>query len=135
MASASRELQKTIYNALVADAAVGALVGNRIYDRMPSDGEYPCITFGPADEITDDADCIDGEEHSAQIDVWSRDQGRMGPCKDIVAAAKTALHDANLTIADPFALVFIRVVGTRVFSDSDGITSHGVVTVQAMIET
>lgn len=134
MASASRELQKVILDALVADAGLGALIGNRIYDRMPTDGEYPCITFGPADEIPDDADCISGEEHSVQLDVWSRDQGRLGPCKDITAAAKAALHDAALTMPTPYALCFIRVASTRVFIDRDGITAHGVVSVQAMVE-
>lgn len=133
--SAASELQKAVFAALVADAAVGALIGDRIYDAMPSDGQYPCVTFGSSQEITDDADCIDGEEHFLQLDVWTRAQGRMKPCKDIVAAVKAALHDQDLTLPDPYAMAFIRVVDTQTMRDADGITAHGVVSVQAMVET
>lgn len=132
--SAAAELQKTVYAALVADAGVGALIGDRIYDAMPSGGNYPCVTFGPSQEITDDADCIDGEEHYLQLDVWSREQGRMNPCKQIVAAVKAALHETDLTLADPYAMAFIRVTDTRTMRDADGITAHGIVTIQAMVE-
>ena len=101
---------------------------------MPSNGTYPCVTFGPSQEITDDADCIDGEEHFLQLDVWSRDQGRMKPCKDIVAAVKAALHDQDLALPDPYAMAFIRVDGTRTMPDPDGITAPGILTVQPVVQ-
>lgn len=128
------ELQRTIYAALVADASVGALIGNRIYDAMPSDGEYPCVTFGPQESFPDDADCIDGEEHTIQLDVWSRSQGRLNPCKRIVKAVSNALHEAALSLADPHALVEIRVTSARVFLDPDRITAHGVLICTALVE-
>lgn len=132
--SASRALQTAIYDALVADAAVGALVGDRIYDGAPSDRAFPNITFGPSQEVTDDVDCIDGEEHFVQLDVWTDDQSRLGPCKDIVATLKAALHETGLTVADPYALAFLRVTNTRSMIDRDGIRGHGIVELQAMLE-
>lgn len=132
--SASRELQGAIYDALVADAGAGALVGDRIYDGVPSNNAFPYVSFGPSQEITDDAECIDGEEHFIQIDVWARDQARMGPCKDICAAVKAALHEVTLNLPSPYALAFIRVTGTRTMLDPDGITAHGIITVQAAVE-
>jgi hypothetical protein len=131
--SVSRELQTLIFDTLVADAGVGALVGDRIYDAMPSEGQYPCITFGPADSFNDDLQCVDARTETVQLDVWSRDQGRMGPCKDICDAVKVALHLSDLSLSQ-HALVRIRTDGIRVFRDADGVTAHGVVTVEADLE-
>jgi len=132
--SASAELQKLIYETLVADAAVGVMVDNRIYDNVPSDATFPYLSFGPTQEIEDDEQCIDGEEHVFQIDVWDRSQGRLVAAKRIAGAVKDALHDADLTLPDPYALVFIRVRSTQAFLDQDGVTAHGIVTVGAMVE-
>lgn len=132
--SVSAALQKAIYDALVADVDVGALIGDRIYDRMPSIGTFPCATFGPTQQLEDDADCITGEEHFIQLDCWSEDQGRLIGCKRIVDAVKAALHGAALSLPDPYALAFMRVTDARVFLDSDGTTAHGVLTVQAVVE-
>lgn len=131
--SVSAELQKAIYDALVADAGVGALVGDRIYDGAPTGAQFPYITFGPADSVGEDLQCITARTESVQLDVWSRDQGRMHPCKAICDAVKDALHLANLSLTVN-ALVLIRVDGVRVFLDRDGITAHGVVTVEAELE-
>jgi hypothetical protein len=131
---APRALQVAIGQALVADAGVSALIGDRIYDQMPEKGEYPCIEFGPIDIVPDDQECVDGQIHTLQLNVWSRDQGRLGPCQDIVWAVRAALHDAELELPDPFAVCFVRVVLARVIPDPDGITAHGVVSVEATVE-
>lgn len=131
--SVSAELQQLIYDTLVADAAVGSLIGDRIYDGAPSGREFPCITFGPTDSVPDYMECITARTETVQLDVWSRDQGRMRPCKEIMDAVKDALHLVDIELAVN-ALVVIRVVGQRVFMDRDGITAHGVVTVSAELE-
>ena len=132
--SASSALQKAIYEALVADAAVGALVGGRIYDGVPSTATFPYVSFGPDQSLEDDAECISGEDIYLQIDCWSRDQGRKRPCKEIRDAVKAALHDADLSLDDPYALSFIRVPRAEVKIAADNITAHGVLTVQAAVE-
>ena len=131
--SPSRELQTLILDTLVADAAVGALVGDRIYDRMPSDGDYPCITFGPSDFVPDDFECITGRLETVQLDCWARSQGRLWPAREIADAVKAALHEADLALTVN-ALIRIEVTGVRVMGDPDGVTAHGVVTVSASIE-
>ncbi len=131
--SVSAELQKLIYDTLVADAAVGALVGDRIYDGSPSDSEFPCITFGPSDSVPDDMECVNARTESIQLDVWARSQGRMRPCREIMDAVRDALHLADLSLTTN-SLVLIRVDGMRLFMDADGITAHGVITVEADVE-
>lgn len=134
--SAQAELQKLILDTLKADAAVMALA-NGIYDRVPtspwgSASINGYISFGPADVVEDDADCIIGGEHTFQIDCWSRQVG-MVHAKRMVDAVKAALHEQELSLAQN-ALVDLRVTMRRVVPDPDGLTSHGIVMVAAMIE-
>lgn len=131
--SAGAELQKAVFDALVADAAIGALVGDRIYDRMPSDGDYPCITFGASSTVPEDLACITARFETLQLDCWSQDQGRLWPTRELADAVKVALHRASLTLAT-HALVRLEVEQMRVFLDVDGITGHGVVAFEATIE-
>lgn len=129
----SREFQALIFNTLVNDAGVSALVGNRIYDGAPSDREYPCITIGSSDSFNEDLQCVDARTETIQLDIWSRDQGRTGPCRDICDVVKNALHLADLSLTQ-HALVRIRTDGIRVFRDADGVTAHGVVVVEGDLE-
>lgn len=131
--SASNELQTLIYQRLTNDAGVAALVNGRVYDNPPSNADFPYISFGPSDVVEDDADCITGRIETIQIDCWSRYQGGFKEVKDIADAVKKALHRyaGELTVN---ALVEMTVQSVRHFRDPDGITSHGVVTVQAIVE-
>lgn len=131
--STSNALQKLIFDLLVASGPVGALVGDRIYDRPSISVTAPFITFGPSDSIPDDHECIDGRIENVQLDVWSEAQDGKRECKAIVDAVKAALHDAvgSLTVG---ALVTMRVTLVRVMDDPDGRTTHGIVQVEAVIE-
>lgn len=131
MPSPSEELQQAIYNALVADDAVGEIIGDRIHDGRPT--TYPCVTFGPSDGQEDDAECITGNVETIQLDCWVRDRGQLRPAKALVYAVKRALHRAELSL-NAHALVFITVPYTRVMLDPDGVTGHGIVSVEAHIE-
>lgn len=134
--SAQAELQKLILDTLEANTAVMEL-SNGVYDRVPSSPWGPdsingYVSFGPADVVEDDADCIRGGEHTVQIDCWSRQVG-MVHAKRMVDAVKAALHERELSMAQN-ALVEMRVTMRRVFPDPDGLTSHGIVIVSAAIE-
>lgn len=133
--SASSELQELIETTLRADAGVGAIVGDRIYDEAPpeSNRTYPDVTFGTSDFLPDDDECITGRSETIQLDCWTRDHGRLKSCRALVDAVKAALHEADLTLSNN-ALVFIRVALVRVMRDQDGLTGHGVVQVTASVE-
>lgn len=133
--SVSIELQTLIYQTLVADDGVRALVSDRIYDGSPKGAAFPNITFGPSQELEDDEADIDGEEHFFQIDVWDRSKSRKRGAKIITDAVKVALHRVEVSLPDPYALALIEVTQKRVFIDPDGLTAHGVVMVRALVET
>lgn len=134
MTAPGHELQALLVTTLKADTGVMALV-NGVYDSVPADPwgtKKAYISLGPTDVLTEDADCIDGEEHNVQLDVWSRAVGAV-ECKKICAAVKAALHRAALNLADN-ALAEIRVDGYRTLRDPDGLTTHGVIPVVAIVE-
>lgn len=134
MASPSRELQELLFNTLKNDLAVKALVDG-VYDKVPANAfgaKQAYISFGQHDVTDDGSECIESGVHTFQLDCWSRAVGRAA-CKDIVDVVKDALHEKALTLSAN-ALVELRVFMRRVFGDPDGLTSHGVVMVEATIE-
>lgn len=131
--SISNALQVFLYERLVADVAVGALVGDRIYDRPAATASVPYITFGPSDYVPDDDECIDGRIETVQLDVWSEAQDGKRECKAIVDAVKASLHDVDAELSSG-ALNTMRVVLVRVFDDPDGRTTHGVIQVECLLD-
>ena len=118
------ELQVLIVQTLKADAAVMVLV-NGVYDSIPTDpwgAKLAYVSLGPSDVIVDDADCIDGEIHSVQLDCWSRKPG-MPECKRIAHAVKAALHNRDLELTDN-AFVECQLENVRYLRDPDGETNH-----------
>lgn len=136
MAGPQGELHDLIRDTLKTDSAVKALVTD-VYDSVPAEparwgAKKAYISFGPTDVVEDDAECIVGGVFTVQLDCWSRKLGSYH-CKSIVDAVKTALHDHDVELAN-YGLVQMRITMRRVFGDPDGITQHGVVMVEAMIE-
>ena len=127
------ELQGLIITRLKADAAVIALVGNRVYDSVPQGAPFPYISYGPSNVIEEDATCINGATHYLQVDGWSRAPG-FPEAKKIAGAVRDCLHDVEgLTLTDN-ALVMLEHYQTQIMRDPDGLTSHAVITLQAYVE-
>lgn len=132
MTSPTYELQGQIVTLLKASPEITALIGGRVYDRVPENPTFPYVSFGPSDEISDDADCIDGFEVTMQLDVWSRAVG-FPECRRIVDAVRRALPEEGITMADNALVTFYHRI-SRVFRDQDGLTSHGAMTFEAFVE-
>jgi len=130
--SPALELQGAIVSRLKADAAVRAMVTDRVYDNVPNDAGFPRITLGATDETSDDADCVEGLVISFQIDCWSQAVG-FPQVREMADAVRRSLHDADLALASN-ALVSFTHRQTRVFRDPDGLTSHAAMTFDAFVE-
>ena len=131
--SASVALQAAIYERLTADPRVSAIVADRVFDGAPTGAAFPYIEFGPSDAVPADAECVPGRIETLQIDCWSRKDGRLSGARALADAVKAALHHAELDLGD-HALLSLRVAQSRTFMDQDGLTAHGVVTVEGVIE-
>lgn len=132
--SVGQELWDAVRGAMLADAAVMALV-NAVYDKVqdnPWGDKDAYISRGPFYGIPDDAECIDGQEITLQLDIWSRRPDRWS-MDDMIAAVRAALHEQDLDLGAS-ALVSLRVSLWRIIDDPDPLTVHGVVQLDALVE-
>jgi len=132
-AGASWALQKSVYQTLIADAALTNLIGGpRVFDDVPGNAAFPFLTIGD-DTTRDNATFSEtGFEHAIAVHVWSRASGR-GELKQIAAAVIAALHDAPLVLEDN-RLVNLRFQSSVALKDPDGHTYHGIVRFRAVTE-
>lgn len=131
--SISAAVQKLVVDTLKADVAVAALVGARVYDQPPSGAMFPYVSIGPSDTVPVSGDCKRLSDETVQIDVWTSNQGRKLTAKRICGAIYDALHEFDGE-PEAGALIELRVISVRVFSDQDPAVVHGVVTVTAQME-
>ena len=133
MVAPANEIQALIVATLTADAGVAALVGGRVFDKVPKGRDrLPFITFGPSDEVIDDEGCVTLSDHSLQIDIWSKYQGGYQESKAIAYAVRQALPD-DLELTE-HALIDLRIVAVRHLRDDDELKAHGVITIEVDIE-
>lgn len=130
--SLSNAIQRAIYQLLIADTAVAAIVGTRVSDGPFSDETTPSITFGPSDVEFDEALCADGRVETVQLDLWSDAQDGKREVKALCDAVKAALHNAEPTL-DTGSMIAMRVTAIRVMDDPAG-GYHGIVTVECTAE-
>lgn len=137
MTSPTVELQTAIIMRLQADPKLAPLIGDRVYDHVPltngkTSAKFPYVSFGPVDEISDDATCVTGFEITMQLDVWSRAIG-FQECRKIIDLVRRSLLDDDLEINDN-ALVSFSHRQSMTMRDPDGLTSHGVMSFVAYVE-
>lgn len=137
MTSPTYELQGAIVQRLKNDPALSAMIGGRIYDQVPRENgqvsaQFPYVSLGPTDEVSDDAECVTGFEVSIQIDVWSRATG-FPECRQIIDLVRRALLNEELELSDNSLVDFTHRM-TQTLRDQDGLTSHGVMNFVAVVE-
>lgn len=128
------ELQRLYVSTIQASPDIMALA-YRVYDAVPAEpfgGKTAYISMDGYDAVDDGADCIDGLAITIQLDVWSIATGSL-ECKNIVEMLRRLFHEAQFDLVTN-AMVESRVEFTRVITDADGVTSHGIVQVTAYVE-
>ena len=131
--SVSAAIQKLIVARLRAAAPVAALVGGRIYDHRPAASGFPSVTIGPSDAVREEAECLRLRTETVQVDCWTRTGDATRAARELADAVTDALHHADGEL-ETGALVQMRVPSIRAFRDRDGVTGHGVVTVEVEVE-
>lgn len=132
MASPDDELQAAIFERLHANSDIVALVGSRIFDRVPADAQLPYVQFSKSSSARDHMSCVRSWTLYPDIDVWSSDVG-FAEVKRIMDAVAECIDGAALVL-ETMRLAMIIEYKTDVFRDADGLTSHGVVTFKAIVE-
>lgn len=124
-------LQKAIYQALTADAALMGLVTN-VYDRPPQNSAFPYVTLGDATARDWSSKTTTGVEHTIALRVWGREGGRK-EASLIMERIHTLLHQANLSVTG-HTLVMIRFVSSDITLENDGWTYQGAMRFQALLQ-
>jgi len=132
MTAASLAFQKAVYAALIGDAGIGALIGDRIFDGPPRSLAFPYVTIGDARATDWSTGTEGGTEHRLQLHAWSRERGK-AECWAMIDAIRAALDEDALSL-DGHVLVNLRFEAADVGQDRDGITWHGVARFRAVTE-
>lgn len=133
MTAASADLQKAMFAALTANAALIALMGGaRIFDRAPTDAAFPFVTFGRASVFDWSTSTEDGLEHLVTLHVWSKAKGRKEAFA-VLDAVRAALG-TPLSL-DSQHLVSFRFEFAEVTFDDDISVHHGLLRLRAVTES
>jgi len=124
-------IQGYMRTALGAHAPLIALIGDRIYDRVPEGAVFPYVVIGPAQAARLEASpwCCDDYEVFAQLDVWSRAVG-FPEAKRIGKACGDALADRSPVI-DGIQVGWFVPRDELYRTDADGLTAHGLLMFQS----
>lgn len=122
------ELQKAIVDALKAAPAVA---GGNVYDRVPTSNLYPRVTVGDEQTIDNGNTCSDGWEIYADVHVWSQKVGKVEAKEIMVAAVPRLLAIATIP---GFKILATELDAHRIFTEPDGLTTHGVITIRYVID-
>jgi hypothetical protein len=133
--SQSLALQDGVIALLKADPTLVGLIGGRVYDEPPKNPEFPYIDLGPSDFRPGRADELLFRVDTLQIDVWCETGGKKWPCRQIVDAVYAALDGIRPDLAAPYACTRLDVVLARVSDDPDPAKVHGIIQIEAGIET
>lgn len=124
MSDGSFELQAAIYG-LLNDASP-ALAAGGVHAPAPQDNPLPYVEVGESDSVAADVQGRDGLAETVTIHVWTV-PGSFAQAKQIISRIRDILHAKKLTVSGRSSA--LAVVGsTRIFTDEDGESVHGVVT-------
>jgi hypothetical protein len=130
----SYAVQKAIRARLIGVSAVTALVpASSILDRNERPAPDPSIILGE-DQVLDTGNAIDrslSRVHST-LHVWKKEGGLSG-VKAIAAAVRDAIRQDRLALEAGLQCADCRVSDMRFLRDPDGVTAHGVVTVETLV--
>lgn len=115
--TAALALQKFIYETLVADPALTALIGaGRVFDDPPARIDPPYLVVGPWTVAELGSSTEAGEEHSIDLVLWSSAHGRL-QVTQAAGAVRTALAGAAGSLDPPWTLAMLQFASGRIERD------------------
>lgn len=90
---------KGVRNKLLASAALTALVGNRIYNKVPQNSSYPIVSIRNNSEFMPVINASQAFKHRVRIQCWS--QASLEETINIRSAIFEALHRQEITLDAP----------------------------------
>lgn len=125
---AGRILRQIVRARIIAQ--LPALTG--VYDKATESSNFPYASLGPSYWNDEGAECFEARSIVLQIDVW-HSMSNKGICEDLtddIAGALNGWSDETALTMHP-----LRVISAQVQDDPDGMTVHGIIQVEAMVES
>jgi Protein of unknown function (DUF3168) len=133
MTAPAAELQKAVFEALAADAALTSLLGGgKIYDHAPANVAFPYLTFGRTSIFDWSTGTESGTEQLFTLHVWSKAKGKKETLA-IMEAARALLDDAALEL-DEHHVVNMRLEFAEARYDEDLSVHHGLLRFRVVTE-
>lgn len=111
-----------------------ASLASRVFDAPPQTVAFPWLSLGETQVIDDGAACIEAWELYVTLHVWSRADGQR-EARRIAGEVADALRDWTPDLAaQGLRCVELQHRETRVLRDPDGVTTHAVITLRAMVD-
>lgn len=128
-------LQLAILERLTTSAGVIALVpSDHILDRNARPNPDPSIILGESQSVDEGYIGRDMTRVYHTLHVWKKELSLTG-VKKIAGEVRANLHNApRLVLASGFHCADCSVSDIRFLRDPDGVTSHGVITVSALVQ-
>lgn len=120
----SNELIEAIRARLLADPAVTAIVGTRVFDRPDMGVDFPWLQIGETLLQPFEAQCVTGTSIFLTMHGWGRDGHAGDDMRALGAAVYASLHTKKFLLPGPYALQLIEHQNTQVLRDPDGTTRH-----------
>lgn len=135
MKDPSAAISEAVFQKLINTAGVTALVGTRIWDKVPASSAYPYIRIGDDQAVGDSNGCFDAWEVYVSIQIFSRhEQIPRLEAKDIANAVGLALGDnASLIAPSGFVVSEVDLVQSRPIIEDDGVTARQVMTFKYLV--
>lgn len=131
--SADLALQKAIVSRLKGAASVTALVpADNILDRHHLPSPNPSIILGESQAIEGNDIARNQERIYFTLHIWKREPGLRG-AKTIAGVVRSTINTPRLVLDGGYHCGDCRVSDMRFLRDPDHETSHGVVTVEALV--
>lgn len=128
----SLELQKAIRVRLVASSALTSLVpAANIVDRNGTPAAFPSILLGEGQTVAGGDIARRRHEVFVDLHIWQKETGLVFS-KQVAGAIREALADTRWT-ATGLHVADLRVTSSRFMRDPNGIHSHGVISLTALV--
>ena len=123
----------SILRQIIQDRIIATVpeVAGRVYDKTSEADPFPNVTMGPSYWTAQDADCIEGRLWTCQIDVWHQgvEKGQLEDLTDAITDALRGWSDDSVIAMHGFDIALVRNM-----DDPDGVTFHGVIQVETLVE-
>ncbi|MCR5856575.1 DUF3168 domain-containing protein [Mesorhizobium sp. J428] len=129
--SASLAVQTAIRTRLVATSAVTALVPADSIVDSHAERPDPCIVLGEDQEVDEGRIARDVVTVYSTLHLWKEEPSLEG-VKAIAGAIRTAINAGRLAVTG-WHFGGAHVSSTRYLRDPDGVTSHGVLTIETIV--